>query len=73
MSLSALYAFFNKGINSDDVLSAIQDTDDMNDVVESEGEGGPEAICSEFIGRSNRPGGASCDNIFKIGKRKRKK
>lgn len=37
------------GINSFDVFSAIHETDDMNELVESVGEGGPEGICNELI------------------------
>jgi hypothetical protein len=44
LSFKALYAFFNNGISSLEVFSAIQETEDINDVVESVGEGGPEGI-----------------------------
>jgi hypothetical protein len=65
LSFNALYAFFNIGISSVEVFSAIQDTEDMKDAVESVGEGGPGDTCNEFLFKSKRPGGeANCDNII---------
>lgn len=61
-----MYAFFNIGISSDDVFSAIQDTDDMNDVVDSVGDGGPEGTWSVFRLKSKWPGGAKCDNMLMV-------
>lgn len=71
-SFNALYAFFNKGISSEDVFSAIQETEDIKELVESVGEGGPGGARSVSALTSKRLGGANFDNILKMKRVKKK-